>query len=769
MGSGGKQLAHTKRRQTKKAIQKLKNLRKKGKLKRHVINAYREINSKKHAGSRQKATNIEEDWEHERQVQLANEEDDDILPLDMLDADIDWERSAFANKIARLRHEEEGDAEAGDDLELKKRRFDGEPADDVHELLPIKVEGKLLKRSRKISEGSLNHEEDEEVEDGAKEKCEEEDYSNLSALELLKKRTELIEAAKLEISGCAYALLAQPQQETHKLRTLLRMCKGEEVHSLVRESVQKLATASLVQVFVDIIPGYAIRSLSEDERSQKMKKETRKLQEFESTLLRYYSKFLQFLEKNVTKLLPKKNAVLEENTFTYTLAMLSLRSLSKLLISASHFNFSTNITSLLVRLATSKYETVIEECCEALSQLFAADVSLRHSAYGARAIAAIVNEKKCDVSPKLLSTFLRMNIKEVDKGGRGKEKRRLLGKRIQLAKERQSKSKAKYAKQLKKLEEDLKEVEAAESLSTKLKYATEAMKHIFVTYFRVIKHMPRSALLEPVLEGLSKFAHLLNVEFFDDIISALQSLIEQQHMRVLDSLHCVHAAFVILSGEGVAINVDPFRFYKSVYRLMTNVPFEKRPELRDREISVMLRTLDMMINLRRKQVSLCRVAAFVKRLLIICFILPSHCVVAILAGIRTFFVSHPRLSSMLESGEEVAASGLFKPDVDDPDCCNALSSAVTSELSVLCKHSDPLVVQLAKHLRAGLPSSGAAHISAEISTRKPYEWIERCRKQEINDEPYFYERISLYCKKRKVQLSSKNMQMVLNDWLITML
>uniref|UniRef100_A0A0M3INC7 CBF domain-containing protein n=1 Tax=Ascaris lumbricoides TaxID=6252 RepID=A0A0M3INC7_ASCLU len=379
-------------------------------------------------------------------------------------------------------------------------------------------------------------------------------------------------------------------------------------------------------------------------------------------------------------------------------------------------------------------------------------------------------------------------FKEVDKGGRGKEKRRLLGKRIQLAKERQSKSKAKYAKQLKKLEEDLKEVEAAESLSTKLKYvvdvladcvhrwltvsnlkATEAMKHIFVTYFRVIKHMPRSALLEPVLEGLSKFAHLLNVEFFDDIISALQSLIEQQHMRVLDSLHCVHAAFVILSGEGVAINVDPFRFYKSVYRLMTNVPFEKRPELRDREISVMLRTLDMMINLRRKQVSLCRVAAFVKRLLIICFILPSHCVVAILAGIRTFFVSHPRLSSMLESGEEVAASGLFKPDVDDPDCCKALSSAVTSELSVLCKHSDPLVVQLAKHLRAGLPSSGAAHISAEISTRKPYEWIERCRKQEINDEPYFYERILLYCKKRKVQLSSKNMQMVLNDWLITML
>lgn len=66
------------------------------------------------------------------------------------------------------------------------------------------------------------------------------------------------------------------------------------------------------------------------------------------------------------ELLPKKNAILEENTFTYTLAMLSLRSLSKLLISASHFNFSTNITSLLVRLATSKYETVSD--CKLFSE-----------------------------------------------------------------------------------------------------------------------------------------------------------------------------------------------------------------------------------------------------------------------------------------------------------------------------------------------------------------------------------------------------------------
>ncbi|VDM24792.1 unnamed protein product [Toxocara canis] len=755
MVSRGK-TSNAKRKQTKKVVDKLKKLRKKGKLKRHVMNAYRQINAKKYAGSRQKAKHIEEDWQYDREMKLANEENDDIVPLDMISADIDWEKSAFARGVATS-HKEEEDAEASDNLELKKRRFQGEPADDVHELLPIKVNGNLLRRSRKASEELPSNEGKDNRSDEQTDQWKEEDLSGLNAAQLLKKRAELIESAKEEISGCAYALLAQPQLEIHRLRTLLRMCKGEEVHSLVRESVQKLAIVSTAQVFIDIIPGYSIRRMSEEEQSQKLKKETKKLRNFESALLRYYSKYLQFLEKNVMKLLPKKNVALSnENTFTYTLGMVSLRSLCELLTSSPHFNFSRDIISLLVRLSTSKHEAVVDECCEALSRLFASDVTLQHCACGAGAIAAIVKEKKCDVSPKILSTFLKMNIKEVDRGERNTKKQRLLGKRFKLAKERQSKSKAKYAKQLKKLEADLKEVEASESLSKKLKYATEAMKHIFVTYFRVIKHLPTSSLLEPVLEGLSKFAHLLNVEFFDDIFAALQTLVEQQHMRVLDSLHCMHAVFVMLSGEGLAINVDPFRFYKSMYRIMTSVPFEKRIEMREREVVVMLRTLDLMVNARRKQVALCRVAALTKRLLAVSFFLPVNCVVAILAAIRTFYISHPRLQCMLASDEEAATSGLFKADIDDPDCCNALSSTIIAETDLLSKHPDPLIVQLVKNLRAGVPSSGAARLSADISTVKPYEWVERLRRQEADIEPHFYGQISLFC---KITLSVTDLQM----------
>lgn len=51
------------------------------------------------------------------------------------------------------------------------------------------------------------------------------------------------------------------------------------------------------------------------------------------------------------------------------------------------------------------------------------------------------------------------------------------------------------------------------------------MNHVFATYFRVIKQMPTASLLEPVLEGLSKFAHLLNIEFFEDLFDALRTLL----------------------------------------------------------------------------------------------------------------------------------------------------------------------------------------------------------------------------------------------------
>lgn len=67
---------------------------------------------------------------------------------------------------------------------------------------------------------------------------------------------------------------------------------------MVQETVQRLALASLVEVFVDLIPGYKIRQLTAEEEKQKMKSETKKIINFEKTLLDNYQKYLALLEEN---------------------------------------------------------------------------------------------------------------------------------------------------------------------------------------------------------------------------------------------------------------------------------------------------------------------------------------------------------------------------------------------------------------------------------------------------------------------------------------
>ena len=44
--------------------------------------------------------------------------------------------------------------------------------------------------------------------------------------------------------------------------------------------------------------------------------------------------------------------------------------------------------------------------------------------------------------------------------------------------------------------------------------------------------MGHSPLLSPVLEGLAKFAHLINVDFFSDLMAALQALLNNKVYNV---------------------------------------------------------------------------------------------------------------------------------------------------------------------------------------------------------------------------------------------
>ena len=96
---------------------------------------------------------------------------------------------------------------------------------------------------------------------------------------------------------------------------------------------------------------------------------------------------------------------------------------------------------------------------------------------------------------------------------------------------------------------------------------TETLKLLFVLYFRILKNDKPTPLLPAALQGISRFAHLVNIDFFKDLMLVLKELTSreasqgadddvadwehQSHIQdVQHQLLCIVTAFELLSGQG---------------------------------------------------------------------------------------------------------------------------------------------------------------------------------------------------------------------------
>ena len=66
------------------------------------------------------------------------------------------------------------------------------------------------------------------------------------------------------------------------------MMSADDGDPRLGSTVKKLVVLSLLEIFRDVIPSYRIRALTDIERSQRMKKETLALVDFEEGLLKNY-------------------------------------------------------------------------------------------------------------------------------------------------------------------------------------------------------------------------------------------------------------------------------------------------------------------------------------------------------------------------------------------------------------------------------------------------------------------------------------------------
>ncbi|NXK48911.1 NOC3L protein, partial [Chauna torquata] len=659
------------------------------------------------------------------------EEEDDALPLDMMDEDDLKLMEELAQKASFLTR----DISSNEPVHIKKRKHESviekyekmprrmktEPEKELIHLLPIKDKGGIIPQT--MEKPVLNVAEDEDEEEDTEEMLVAEDFHEeplpvLTPEEMAAQRKRKLQERKMHIAALASAILSDPENNIKKVKELRAMLMEQDPNVAV--IVRKLVMVSLMEIFKDIAPSYKIRPLTEAEKATKVKKETQKLREFEEGLVSQYKFYLENLEQTIKdwkqrKL--KKSNVISLKAYK-GLAEIAVKCLCELLVALPHFNFHNNIIVLIVPLMNDASKTISELCSEAVKKLFKQD-KLGFASLGVvKVISGLVKGRNYNVRPEVLKVFLYLRIKEVElkkdsediapkkKFMTYKEKRKNL-----------SRMQRKWKKAEEKLERELLEAEASESKEKKLKLHTETLNIVFLTYFRILKKAQKSPLLPAVLEGLAKFAHLINVEFFDDLLIVLHSLIASGDLSYRESLHCILSAFHILSGQGDVLNIDPMKFYTHLYKTL----FSLHAGSTNDDIGIVLQCLDVMLAKRRKQVSQQRALAFIKRLSTLALHVLPNSSIGILATNRVLMQTFPKMDLLLDN--ESQGSGIFLPELNEPEHCNAQNTALW-ELHLLQRHYHPTVQKFAAHLMVGAPAEGSGALSLDLSRRPATELFE---------------------------------------------
>ncbi|KAF3356631.1 Serine/threonine-protein phosphatase T [Verticillium dahliae VDG1] len=346
-------------------------------------------------------------------------------------------------------------------------------------------------------------------------------------------------------------------------------------------SIQKLALVTQMAVYKDIIPGYRIRPLAEKQQTEKTSKDVEKLRVYEQSLIKGYHAYILQLTKNAKADLPSSRRKGQ------SISSISIMCACTLLNAVPHFNFRTELLKIIVgKLSKRIVDADFNRCRRTLEVLFRDDDEGHPSqeAFGGKASHERVDYE----DPESLKAKQQKKM----------ERKKFINKRERKA-----------MKEQKAIEKDMEQADALVSHEERDKMQSETLKLVFATYFRILKiRVPH--LMGATLEGLAKYAHLINQDFFGDLLEALKDLIrhaeedaegegdeenpedeegdegdDSEFVRNTsrEALLCIVTAFALLAGQDAhnarsTLHLDLSHFtthlFKSLYPLCLNPDIE---------------------------------------------------------------------------------------------------------------------------------------------------------------------------------------------------
>ena len=196
-----------------------------------------------------------------------------------------------------------------------------------------------------------------------------------------------------------------------------------KLHSLCSDAdpaVKKLAILSEMTVFKDILPGYVIKPLAEEQdgKTIRLKKDVYAKNKFEKELLQAYHCFLKFLSETIQackpllKIEPSDMRAFEQLKNAKLLHYTCLKAQCFLLQHCFHFNFSENLVTAVVPLLNAKDETIKKMAYDTVVDIFNTDKKGEITLEICRLIALVCKKKNFSVDPNFVRCFLHLHITE---------------------------------------------------------------------------------------------------------------------------------------------------------------------------------------------------------------------------------------------------------------------------------------------------------------------------------------------------------------------
>lgn len=464
-----------------------------------------------------------------------------------------------------------------------------------------------------------------------------------------------------------------------KMRKLIEMATpSKNGHD---DTTTRLAVLSLLAIFQDIIPTYRIRLPTAAEKAVRVTKDVKKLWDYEAKLLSFYQQYLKLLDSLWQR---DEGNTKKTSGGLSPIAVTALLCLCELLKSASHFNFRSNILSIVVKQMNHRScEEVSNACCNAVSHIFQNDKQGEVALEAARAISKMVKERYekgvgagLSIRPALVRTFLSLPLRVHEDEAQA----------AKLAEQAKTK-KRKKDQESGEIEDDLKEADATVDKIVLARSQAETLHVVTLTYFRILKGVNlvttnetgkkknidfATGLLAPALEGLAKFAHLINFDTVKDILGVLKSLLKTVDTLPLDAaLNCILTAFQTLQGPGRELQIDQKEYISPLYNQLPRLITEGH-ESENTELAISCLNAAFM---KRKEYSTVRVAAFAKQLGTVAMHAPYFTSAPLLAFLRQLFHRYPSAVQLLENEQDVVTQGKYTPEADDPEYTNPFATS----------------------------------------------------------------------------------------------